>query len=48
MAAEHDPEKWQPVFAKRSCSTKNLELQSISSETMVLWAVANGEAANSE
>jgi hypothetical protein len=22
---EHDPEKWQPVFGKRSCSNKELE-----------------------
>jgi len=22
---EHDPEKWEPVFGKRSCSNKELE-----------------------
>jgi hypothetical protein len=22
-AREHDPEKWEPVFGKRSCSTKS-------------------------
>jgi hypothetical protein len=22
---EHDPEKWQPVFGKRSCSNKEVE-----------------------
>jgi hypothetical protein len=22
---EHDPEKWVPVFGKRSCSSKKLE-----------------------
>src|SRR5262249_35911096 len=24
-ALEHDPEKWEPVFGKRSCSNKELE-----------------------
>jgi hypothetical protein len=23
--SEHDPEKWEPVFGKRSCSNKKLE-----------------------
>jgi hypothetical protein len=22
---EHDPEKWEPVFGKRSCSNKKLD-----------------------
>jgi hypothetical protein len=35
-AQEHDPEKWKPVFPKRSCSTKKLERQSIQSEAIVL------------
>jgi hypothetical protein len=25
FALEHDPEKWIPVFGKRSCSTNKLE-----------------------
>ena len=25
VAIEHDPEKWEPVFGKRSCSNKKLE-----------------------
>ena len=24
-ALEHDPEKWEPVFGKRSCSNKEVE-----------------------
>jgi hypothetical protein len=25
VTLEHDPEKWEPVFGKRSCSNKKLE-----------------------
>jgi hypothetical protein len=25
LALEHDPEKWEPVFGKRSCSNKKIE-----------------------
>jgi hypothetical protein len=34
---EHDPEKWKPIFRKRSCAIKMLERQSIQSETIALW-----------
>ena len=29
---EHDPEKWEPVFGKRSCSNKKLEPDSDSTK----------------
>src|SRR6202012_1269628 len=35
-ALKHDPEKWMPVFRKRSCSAKILERQSIQLETIAL------------
>jgi hypothetical protein len=25
VLVEHDPEKWEPVFGKRSCSNKKLD-----------------------
>jgi hypothetical protein len=30
---EHDPEKWAPVFGKRSCSSKNPERDDDSKES---------------
>jgi hypothetical protein len=33
---EHDPEKWKPVFPKRSRSAKKLECQSTQSKTIAL------------
>jgi len=33
LALEHDPEKWMPVFRKRSCGDKQLERGSDSIRT---------------
>src|SRR5215475_14448205 len=36
---EHDPEKWMPVFRKRSCSKHNLERQADSKKRHVALVV---------
>jgi hypothetical protein len=35
-ASEHDPEKWEPVFRKRSCSTKGCDHDPIQSDRIVI------------
>src|SRR5256885_110605 len=39
MAPEHDPEKWPPVFGKRSCSSKTLKRDDDSKKVIPLWRV---------
>jgi hypothetical protein len=34
---EHDPEKWKPVFGKRSCSNKKIEREDDSKKIIPLW-----------
>jgi hypothetical protein len=36
MVLQHDAEKWEAGFPKRSCSTKKLERQSIQSKAIAL------------
>jgi hypothetical protein len=42
VAVEHDPEKWEPVFGKRSCSNKELENKNLHApgELMLAFGVA--------
>ena len=37
---EHDPEKWEPVFGKRSCSSKKLDFDPIQSNRIKVYLPA--------
>jgi hypothetical protein len=40
---EHDPEKWEPVFGKRSCSNKEVERDDDSKKIIPLCTGDGGQ-----
>ena len=47
LSLEHDPEKWAPVFQKRSCSNKKLERDDDSKKSHHALVMANLVSVNS-